>query len=109
MAKLEFLLILGFVVNLQILYVEQVRGLPASQHQDVKGNKFLSHADVSDKNPRVKNKIFRDKMKQFLKISFQIINPSIDRMGDLSFTVQANVRHQTTESNELLESFEKQK
>jgi predicted phage-related endonuclease len=34
----------------------------------------------------------------------QIINLSVDRMGDLSFAVQTNVRHQTKESNEWLKS-----
>ena len=121
MAKFGYVLLFvsaSFVLNRKLLPVEHARGhsvikyqslfhkaRSASQNKEVKGNKLLSHAfnaHISDKNPRVKYKILRENLKNFLKTSLQIINLSIDRMGDISFAVHTNVRDLTKKNKKWL-------
>ena len=112
----------SFVLNRKLLPVEHAltkykslfhKPRSASQNEEVKGNKLLSYAfnaHISDENPRVKYKILRENLKRVLKTSLQIINLSIDRMGDISLTVHTNVRDLTKKNkNWLISLFRKSK
>ena len=82
-------------MNLKLVSVEQTiskylslfhNARSGSQDRELRGNTFLSLAlnpDISDKNPRMKNKILHENLKQFLKTSLQSMNLRIDRMSDI--------------------------
>ena len=102
MAKLGYVFLFGltrYVLIRTLVSVEQTHehsiskyfsifhnARSGSQNREVRVNKFLSpvfHPDISDKNPRMKNKILHENLKQFLKTSLQSMNLRIDRMSDI--------------------------